>query len=147
MKTSVITFILALWSLLTFSQDRPFRWLEGSWKMKDKNVFEVWEYRDGKLFGKGFELSGQDTVITEEIQISFLEQSFHFIADVPGVQPPVNFRITSRDTNSFVAENSQHDFPKVIRYRTSKAINGRDELFATIEGSGQRLSYQFERLK
>lgn len=147
MKISAISIIFAFCSLPAFSQERSFRWLEGAWRMRDKNVYEVWQYKDGRMFGKGFEVQGQDTITNEEIQISFFNQSFHFTADVAGDQPPVNFRITSSDLSSFVAENPQHDFPKVIRYTLTKGIDGRDELLATIEGNDRQLSYKFNRLK
>ena len=147
MNFPALALILAILPVFPVQQERPFRWLEGWWKAIDREVYEVWELKNGNLFGKGYRVHGQDTTVTENTQINFFDGSFHFTADVAGEQPPVSFRITSNDTNGFVAENPQHDFPKIIRYRRHKNTGSADELEAIIEGNGQRLSYRFVRWK
>jgi len=71
---------------------------------------------------------------------------YYYIPDVAGDQGPVRFKITQHDNTMFVAENSQHDFPKIIRYKLVKE-NGQDVNEASIEGDGKVISYTFVRLQ
>ena len=52
----------------------------------------------------------------------------------------------SSDERSFVAENPEHDFPKLIRYKLLKKRDG-EFLEAVIEGNGKVIPYRFQRLK
>jgi hypothetical protein len=148
MKT---TFILLIWLLsihCATAQDKNFQWLTGTWKIQNESVFEVWELKEGSqnLSGKSFRVEGADTVVTEVISLSYYKGSFHYIPDVAGDQPPIDFTITASDSQSFVAENPHHDFPKIIRYRYLRK-EGREMIEASIEGNGKVISYSFEKLK
>lgn len=116
--------------------------------MQGENVFEVWSAKEGSqdLSGRSFRVKGADTVVTEVISLSYFNGSFHYIPDIAGGQPPIDFMITASDSQSFVAENPQHDFPKVIRYRYVKK-EGREMIEASVEGNGKVISYSFEKLK
>jgi len=147
----VKTLLIILSALLTWSpaqaQERNLEWLAGTWKLKDKPVFEVWEKQaSGDLSGMAFRVNGLDTVVTEVIKLQYADGSFHYIPDVAGDQPPVDFLITKLDTRGFVAENPQHDFPKIIRYMLL-SLNGRFYINASIEGNGKVISYAFEKIK
>ena len=129
------------------AQQNDFKWLLGTWKVEGKNVFEAWTNEGVKdLGGKSYSIKGADTVITETILLKFFNGSFHYIPDVAGDQPPIDFTITSYDNHSFVAENPQHDFPKIIRYR--RVIKGNGIFIeAAIEGNGKVIPYSFRKLK
>jgi hypothetical protein len=58
----------------------------------------------------------------------------------------VKFKLTSHDGKSFVAENPQHDFPKLIRYKFIKKDDN-DVLDAAIEGDGKVIQYTFVRVQ
>ena len=130
----------------TAAQDDRFSWLIGTWKLEGRNAFEVWD-RGGpaQWSGKSFRVKGADTVVTEIISLRFFDGSFHYIPDVAGDQPPVDFRITSSDGQRFTAENPSHDFPQAIRYRHI-IKNGKNFIEAYIEGGGKVISYSFEKL-
>ena len=142
----IILFFLIL--PITTLQDHNFDWLKGTWKLEEKNVFEVWKTDAGNqnLSGRSFSLEGGDTTVTEIISIQFYDGSFHYIPDISGDQPPIDFKITSYDSNSFKAENQGHDFPKIIRYRYFKSGND-ERIEATLEGNGEIISYAFKKLK
>jgi hypothetical protein len=129
-------------------QIQSFEWLIGTWKSPASAAYERWEKApDGEhLLGKAFLLEGPDTTVTETITLKHANGSFHYIPDVAGGQPPVDFRITTTNGHSFVAENPQHDFPKTIRYRLVRR-EGRDILEAQIEGNGKVTAYTFEKVK
>ena len=122
--------------------------LIGTWKMKDKMVFETWKpARDGKtLEGFSFRVKGTDTVAMEQIRFIYEGNLFHYIPDVQGDQPPVDFKLTQHNAQSFVAENPQHDFPKIIRYKLIRKENA-DVIEASIEGDGKVIPYHFDRVK
>lgn len=129
------------------AQQNDFKWLVGTWKIEGKDIFEVWKAQGSRDFeGRSFLVKGTDTVVTETISLKFFNASFHYIPDVAGDQPPIDFRITSSDSHSFVAENPQHDFPKVIRYRYV-IKDHTDFIEAVIEGNGKIIPYTFRKLK
>ncbi|MEO5600831.1 MAG: DUF6265 family protein [Cyclobacteriaceae bacterium] len=131
-----------------YTQHKKFRWLIGTWKIKDKNEFEVWKIKKGTatLSAMAFKVQGSDTLITEVINLTYRDHSFHYIRDVAGDQEPVAFQITSFDAKGFVAENPRHDFPKIIRYNRVRKKNS-EYIEAAIEGDGKIISYVFEKLK
>jgi hypothetical protein len=130
------------------AQQNEFSWLVGTWQLKDKNVYEVWKIADGgkELEGVSFRIRNSDTTITEKIRLTYDGDAFHYIPDVAGDQPPVDFKITTHTSASFAAENPLHDFPKVIRYQFVRKDN-KQFIEATIEGNGKVIAYSFERVK
>jgi hypothetical protein len=130
------------------AQQKEFGWLVGTWKLKDKNIYENWKVAsDGKtLEGFSYRVKAADTIAMEQIRFTFEGNTFHYIPDMAGDQGPVDFKISKHNANGFVAENPQHDFPKIIRYQFVKREN-KDFIEAAIEGDGKIIPYIFERLK
>lgn len=130
---------------------KDFQWLVGTWKIldknPDKNSYEVWkDAGNNMLTGISYHVKNADTLVTEEIKLLRKGRSVYYTPDVAGPQGEVEFKITSYDTNSFVAENPTHDFPKKIRYhRVTK--QEQERLEATIEGGGKSIYYTFVRVK
>ena len=131
-----------------YSQQEAFAWLIGIWKLENKPVFEVWSVAsDGVTFSGGsFRLEGADTTFTEVISLAFYDGKFHYIPDITGPQPPVDFTITSYDGQTFVAENPHHDFPKKIIYH-HVVKDSKDFMEASIEGDGRVITYSFKKVK
>ncbi len=148
MKTSFTLLLIFILFNTGYTQQKEFKWLIGTWKIKDKNEFEVWKINEGTaaLSARAFKVQGSDTLITEVINLTYRDHSFHYIPDVAGDQGPVAFQITSYDGKSFVAENPRHDFPKIIRYNRVWKKDA-EYIEATIEGDGKIISYVFEKLK
>jgi hypothetical protein len=130
------------------AQHKEFHWLTGTWKMKDKPAIEQWRVaKDSKtLEGISYRIKGADTTVTEEIKLVLKEDSFYYVPDVAGDQGPVDFKITQRGAASFVAENPEHDFPKLIRYALVRK-DEHDTLEATIEGNGKTIHYIFVKVE
>src|SRR5688500_765653 len=140
---------LALLSLLLnegSGQLLTFRWLIGLWKLGDRNIYEMWRQGDDQLIGEAFEVSGGDTAVTEVISLQFYKNAYHYIPDVAGDQPAIDFIITSADSTGFVAENPNHDFPKKIIYKYSSG-DKQEKINAVIEGGGRSISYSFLKVK
>jgi hypothetical protein len=149
MKPTILIFAISLTATQLFAQQKEFGWLVGTWKLKDKNAFEHWIYREKEnaLYGISYKIKNtSDTVVTEEITLKFQNNSFYYIPDVAGVQGAVPFKITKYTSAAFTAENPAHDFPKIIRYRFIQQ-DGQDINEASIEGNGKVISYTFVRVR
>jgi hypothetical protein len=148
MKQSAVTMILFFtFFSLQLSAQHKFQWLIGTWKLKDKPVYEMWKAEDGTtLSGISFKINQSDTVVLEKINLTYSEGSYHYIPDVAENAAPVDFMISTFDDTSFVATNPAHDFPKVIRY-TIVRKDHTEQLHATIEGNGKVIPYTFKRIR
>jgi hypothetical protein len=147
-KLTATALLLTLIICSVQAQKKEFAWLLGTWKLKDKNIFESWSLdKDGKtLNGVSMKVVGSESTILEETKLTFSGNSFFYIADVAGDQDPVDFRISSFDEDGFVAENPKHDFPKLIRYKLVKR-DGKEFIEAAIEGNGKVIPYVFEKVR
>jgi hypothetical protein len=59
---------------------------------------------------------------------------------------PVKFKVTQYNADKFLAENPEHDFPNVIRYKLIRKDN-QDFIEAAIEGDGKIIPYNFTKVK
>ncbi|WP_333818666.1 hypothetical protein [Ohtaekwangia sp.] len=144
----LILFFACCMNFNTWSQQKEFGWLLGTWQLKDKQVFEHWslDHDNQTIHGISYRIKNTaDTVVTEEITLKLEQGAFYYVPDVIGNQGPVAFRITQYDKTMFVAENMKHDFPKIIRYKLVRKDN-HDINEASIEGNGKVISYTFVRL-
>jgi hypothetical protein len=150
MKRNSVLLIAAITLIASsaYAQKKEFGWLIGTWKLKDKNIFETWSLdKDGKsLNGLSMKIVGSESTILEEMKVIFSGNSFYYIPDVAGDQDPVDFYISSFDEKGFVAENPKHDFPKLIRYKFVK-VGDKEFIEAAIEGGGKVIPYNFEKVR
>jgi hypothetical protein len=151
-KNKMKTILILCFGLLSagngLAQRTEFHWLIGTWKVQGADEFERWTTQDNTddLRGVAFRMQRGDTVITEVIALRHYQGAFHYVPDVAGDQPPIDFKITSYDENSFIAENPKHDFPKIIRYKC--VVAGDDvSIEAAIEGNGKVIPYIFKKQK
>lgn len=146
MKSSILIVVAFLTTEVCVAQEN-FSWLVGTWKSKDKPVYEVWHLDSiGVLKGHSFKITDGDTVVLEQITLQRLDDGYYYIPDVPENDSPVHFKISSSTVSSFIAENYAHDFPKVIKY----TIVRKDEnefLEASIEGNGKVIPFSFQKVK
>ena len=137
----LVCFLFA--SLHLLAQKREFSWLLGTWQEDKKMSFEIWTAEGSFLFGSAYRGDHAGTkTITEEIKLIKKGNDFYYVPDVTGPQGPIEFKITSFDNNSFIAENPDHDFPKRIAYRKNDA-----RLEAIISGGSNAISYTFKKIK
>lgn len=113
-----------------------YQWIIGNWEMMDgkTKITESWSQVDDSTFGgssSAIDSSGT-IVFSERIGLRMRNGVAFYTATVEGQNngKAVDFKITESDSTHFVAENPQHDFPKRIIYRQSKA----NELYAAVEG-------------
>lgn len=147
MRNALLLSTLLLIGHASCAQDvKDFQWLVGTWKIQDKNSYEVWkDAGHNTLAGISYKIKNADTVVTEEIKLLRKGNALYYTPDVAGPQGEVEFKITSYDADGFVAENPAHDFPKKIRYH--RVAKEEERLEATIEGGGKSIYYTFVRVK
>jgi len=140
-------FILFVWfwvaSTALFGQQTEFGWLIGTWQ-EAKYSFEIWKDEGSFLSATAYQIDYQSgkKIVSEEIKLIKKGNSFYYIPDVAGPQGPVEFKITSFDKNSFIAENPEHDFSKKIVYKRTN-----EQLEATVSGERKSLHFTFNKIK
>lgn len=138
-------FILLVWSHLMFAQkDFPF-FLQGTWKVENKDAYEHWDKLNDETF-KGFSYKKSDgrMIISEYSEIKRKASRIVYTATVLSQNQGkgIDFQMTRSDS-VFTFENLSHDFPKKISY--TKITN--DILHVEISGSNEkRYRYRLDRV-
>lgn len=122
----------------------------GTWEMpfEGTSVFERWErVNDTLMQGWSYEISGGDSVLTETIRIIATDSGTFYVPSVVDQNEgaPVFFKLTSRESDGWVFENPEHDFPTRIEYH----FQSNDQLSAAVSGevNGEMRSLEFSYQK
>lgn len=100
--------------------------LQGTWKIEDKEVFEHWDKLNSNTM-KGFSYTSDkgEMTISEYLDLSRNGNNIIYTATVLNQNQGngINFILSESDT-TFVFENPDHDFPKKIVYKrlTDKTV-------------------------
>jgi len=147
MKNLGLLVLLVAFTACESSGQHKFGWLAGTWKLKGKAVYETWSVDDnGSMSGLTYSVNGVDTIVRESIRLTYEGGYYHYIPDVAENASPVDFKITAFSNSHFIAENPDHDFPKVIVYTIVRKPEG-EIIEASIEGNGQVILYAFEKVR
>jgi len=95
--------------------------IEGTWMMPTTKgaIGETWKKIDDNYYqGKGFMIRGTDTFITEQVSLRKTSDGIFYTSTVEhqNNKQPISFKLSSSNTNLFIFENPEHDFPKRIVY-------------------------------
>jgi len=153
MRPYLILFLLTLAACSTGPERESldqFKTLEGDWSMKigESYVGEVWTTKnDTLLSGYSYEITGNDTVITENLQIVSSPEGIFYIPTVYGQNndEPVPFRLTQSGEDEFIFENPEHDFPVKISYRFISPGQLRAEVSGPVGGKMRSLEFDYKR--
>ena len=120
-------------------------WLEGTWIRTNvkpgRSAEEKWQkISPTEWQGLGVTMNGTDTVFVEKLKLVAKDGNIFYVADIVENKEPVYFKLTNITGNSFVCENSKHDFPKMIAYQKEG-----NKIKATISGNGKSVDYLFEK--
>jgi hypothetical protein len=92
--------------------------LNGTWKMEDKEVYEHWDLmNENSLKGISYANSNGKIVIMEYLEISNIQNEVLYAATVVDQNngDPIYFKLIQSDS-LFVFVNPNHDFPQKIVY-------------------------------
>ena len=120
-----------------FSQVSFPSFLEGTWKVDNKEEYEQWDrINEHELKGLSYALKNGQKIVSEYLKLTKIKDKIIYTALVIGQNngKEVNFELNYRDsTYSFV--NEAHDFPNYIRY-TRVATN---RLHIAVEGKSGKV--------
>lgn len=130
---------------ITKSNNYNFDWLLGTWQRANdkegKRTYEFWHKVGDKHYeGIGYTLQGQDTISQEKMLLMELHDVWGFNV-VAGADPMVRFKLIDVTESSFVCENQDNDFPKVIKYWKDQY-----RLKAEISGGGPTIPFVFAKV-
>lgn len=97
-----------------------FEFLLGTWKVEEREQFEVWELTvGGELHGTGYRIREGVKEVFETLSIKKRNGQIIYEATVPGQNEgkTITFILNPENTSGFSFENMDHDFPKKILYK------------------------------
>ncbi|OFY93736.1 MAG: hypothetical protein A2309_02590, partial [Bacteroidetes bacterium RIFOXYB2_FULL_35_7] len=143
MKFILATLILLI-AELTFAQSNFPDFLQGTWKMENKEIYEHWDkLNDYTLKGFSYKLKEGQMVISEYLDISRVNKEITYTATVLNQNQGkgINFKLIKTDS-TFVFENSNHDFPKKIVYQK---LNDTEFFVQLSNGSQKGFAYKMQK--
>jgi hypothetical protein len=130
-----------------YGQDlKDLYWLKGHWVqagMPDTvKAGEVWQLDEsGFLHGFGYEMHSNDTIFKEKIRIIKTRDGLYYVVDVNHNPAPVFFILVNSNSNQWVFQNPEHDFPNTIAYSRDHP----NSMNCIIEGKGRSRTFSFLR--
>lgn len=115
--------------------------LEGSWKVENKESYEHWDKLNDRLFkGISYGLKNGMMVVTEYVELNVQKNRVTYTANVINQNNGngVSFIMTKSDS-IYVFENPNHDFPKKISY---KKLNDLEVFVQVSDGKQRGFSYK-----
>jgi hypothetical protein len=143
MRYTLILLILVILES-TFAQPNLPDFLQGTWKMGEKENYEHWDkLNDNTLKGFSYTLNQGQMTISEYLDISVINKEITFKATVLNQNQGrgMNFILTKTDS-SFTFENPNHDFPKKIVYQK---LNDTEILVDVSDGKQKGFSYKMQK--
>lgn len=150
-----LLFILFIFLLSTnlYSQEKitkkDFKWLTGSWQMKQGKltIAENWkEGKDSTFIGEGFVIKGNDTIVREQMRIDKMGNFWVFIAQVNNNNPVLFTLKAGSNAQELEFENMEHNNPQRVVYEfvSEKKLHARTE--ADIKGKEEVDEYEYTRV-
>jgi hypothetical protein len=127
-----------------------FQKLEGTWVSEDPagKFVESWKTANDTLMeGTSYMILKGDTVFSEDLKLTYQNDSIHYIPIASGENEgkAVRFTLTDQQQTQWVFENKKHDFPQQIIYK----FKDKDSLIATVQGndrgSFRKLTFRLKR--
>lgn len=120
-----------------------FDWMLGFWQRSNDKMghqtYETWSKQNDTLYTSlGYTMQAQDTVWRENVKLFKRDTSWFFSVLGKGETESTDFMLTTITYQSFICENPNNEFPKMIMYH----LKG-DSLIAKISGGGPDIEFKF----
>ncbi|TVQ08755.1 MAG: hypothetical protein EA364_15045 [Balneolaceae bacterium] len=128
---------LVLITVPAFSQVSLPYFLEGTWKMENREIYEVWEASEnGEMNGYSYRIRDGKKVITEYLEIKYHNADVIYTATVLNQNEgrAIDFVLNRPDSLKWSFENPEHDFPRVITYQKRSDV----EIYVQVSDGGER---------
>jgi uncharacterized protein YciI len=142
--TKYLTILFLLLTSSASAQSNFPDFLEGTWKMENKEVYERWDkLNDNSLKGFSYKVENGQMSLSEYIDIDIVGKDIIYTAIVldQNKGKGVSFKLTKTD-NSYTFENPKHDFPKKITYQKISDT----ELFVKVS-DGKQKGFSYKMIK
>lgn len=140
----ILVFIVLLSGKSAFSQIVFPSFLQGTWKVENKEIYEHWDkLNEQTLKGFSYQISNGQITVSEYLEIIQRKREIVYTATVIGQNQgiSVEFKQTNGDS-ILIFENPNHDFPKKISYKKISDT----ELFVNVSDGGQKgFSYRLNK--
>ncbi|NAS31053.1 hypothetical protein GTQ40_08740 [Flavobacteriaceae bacterium R38] len=141
---TVIFFIQAC-QLHSQQKTEELSFLEGVWKINDKETYEAWKKNDkGELTGKSYKIKDGKEYINEHLSIKEKNGQLIYTATVLNQNEGkgIDFVLNKDIKGKYSFENLAHDFPKKIIYHKVE----KNQLKVDVLGENNRgFSMQFKK--
>lgn len=129
----------------TESNKTQFDWLIGNWIRKNdkdsKQTFENWKKKSStEYLGVSYTLLNKDTIWKENVKLSKSNNTWLFAVTGKEDKEPIIFKLSKVDNSSFVFENNNNEFPKLIQYK-----NKGNKFSAIVSGNDMTIPFEFEK--
>lgn len=146
-----IILITLLFNLSLYAQDvfNDLKIFEGKWVLADEdvNLFEEWiKNSDSSFSGESYFCRDGEKIISEKLYLLKLNDYIVYIAQ-PGKNNPTLFTLTESDSQLFIFENNEHDFPKRITYHFINDSTLNASIEGEYEGEKRSKNFSFKRKK
>jgi len=115
----LLVILTSIISHLAFGQAEIPDFLQGTWKMENKEIYEHWDkLNDKTLKGFSYKLNNGQMKVSEYLEIKQHDNHIVYTASVINQNQgkSVDFKLIKTDS-TFTFENPNHDFPKQIVYQ------------------------------
>jgi hypothetical protein len=120
--------------------------LDGTWKIENSEIYEMWELiSDRTMTGQSFRVREGEQVITEYLEIKQINEQIIYTATVLNQNDGagIEFVLSQPDSQTWIFENPDHDFPKKILYQKRSS----DVVYVEVSDGGDRgFAYTMHRV-
>jgi hypothetical protein len=144
MKHIVLTFSALLLFQASFAQNNLFDFLQGTWKMDGKEIYEHWDKLNNySMKGVSYAIDDEQIVIFEYLEMLSDNDIVIYVATAVGENDGLGIAFTmTRSDSIFSFENPQHDFPKIITYQK---ISDNEMTVKISDGFSKEIIYSMRR--
>lgn len=141
-------FVLSSFSKTDYKDLNKLNWLLGKWEVvSSKHLqFEEWKkISKNKFEGISYKVIGNDTIISETLELVILENNIFYIPTVydQNNAQPIKFKISTLERGYVSFENKEHDFPKKIEY----FLESKREIKAIVSNESFSIDFHLSKQK
>lgn len=137
----LLVILTSIISHLAFGQAEVPDFLQGTWKMENKEIYEHWDKLNDKILkGFSYKLNDGQMKVSEYLEIKKHDNHIVYTASVINQNQgkAIDFKLTKTDS-TFTFENPNHDFPKKIVYQK---LSDTEILVQVSDGNKKGFSYK-----
>ena len=137
----LIFILIITFSTTTINAQVDLSFLEGTWKIEGKDVYEKWVLlENGNLEGESFSMENGFKEVSEKLKINIDGNNAVYTATVfnQNKGKGIDFNLVKTADSIYSFQNLNHDFPQKINYHYGKT----DRLFVEVLGNNNK-GYSF----